>query len=744
MSSAEILLHRREEQSVRGSRAKRLRDLSNSVALDERMLVGRLLGTLYLVGGLSFALLAVVPGVPPVSATGVAVVASLAVVTGVVCLAFVDWYAKPAALFHGPTASSLPLIAAAVAVSGGGRSIAWTYLFFVTGFCAYAYVRPVALVYLAACVVVQALPVVYDAHAMHELYVPALVVAAPAYLALGWTITAARERLERLRQRAETLAAEQAALHRVTAAVAEGAHAGDVYRLVAKELARLAGAHAAGILRSDGGDGLVVMGAWGRSGSRSYAPGHRVAVRAGSDVDLALKLGSPVRVDDHPAGSPTRERLGYRCSVVVPVRAQGAIWGALAVAHPEPSGLPADAEDRAVAFGELLATAIAQVDDRARLAAQACTDPLTGLANHRAVHERLGLEVQWALRHRERLSVAMLDLDGFKQVNDLVGHEEGDRVLARVAHLLQASAREDDTLGRLGGDEFAWVLPRASGREALGVLDRARRAIALDDEIPSSVTLSAGICDLAFSEDPQELVQLADGALYWAKAHGRNSCWVYDPEVVRELSTQERAEHLQRSQALHGLRALARAIDAKDSTTRRHSERVSAVAVSLALERGWSEERARALGDAALVHDVGKIGMPDAVLLKEGPLTPEEYEQVKAHAVLSARIAGEVLSGEQVDWILSHHERPDGTGYPRALCGSEISEGAALLAIADAWDVMTVSRPYSVPKGVEEALQECRSLVDRQFTAEAVQALCTLHREGRLRRLSAVHVYAGT
>jgi diguanylate cyclase (GGDEF)-like protein len=744
MSSTDVLLQRREEQPVSGSRAKRLRDLSNSVALDERMLVGRLLGTLYLVGGLSFALLAVVPGTPPVSTAGIAVVAALAVVTGVVCVAFVDWYDISPAVFHGPTVGALPLIAAAVAVSGGGRSIAWTYLFFVTGFCAYAYVRSVALAYLAACVVVQALPVTYDPHALHELYVPALVVAAPAYLALGWTITAARERLDRLRRRAETLAAEQAALHRVTAAVAEGARASDVYRLVARELARLAGAHAAGILRRDGEDGMVVMGAWGRPGSRGYAPGHRIPVRADNGVELVLSGGPPVRIEDHLPGDPTRERLGYRCSVVVPVRAHGETWGALAVAHPDPGGLPADAQDRAVAFGDLLATAIAQVEDRARLAAQASTDPLTGLANHRAVHERLGVEVQWALRNRERLSVAMLDLDGFKQVNDLVGHEEGDRVLARVARLLQASAREDDTLGRLGGDEFAWVLPRASGREALGVLDRARHAIADDDEIPSSVTLSAGICDLELSHDPQELIQLADGALYWAKAHGRNSCWVYDPEVVRELSAQERAAHLERSQALVGLRALARAIDAKDSMTRRHSERVAALAISLALERGWSEDRARALGDAALVHDVGKIGMPDAVLLKEGPLTVEEYEQVKAHATLSARIAGEVLTGEQVDWILSHHERPDGTGYPRALAAGEISEGAALLSIADAWDVMTVSRPYSVPKGVEETLQECRALVDRQFTAEAVAALCSLHRQGRMPPASTVHAFAGT
>jgi diguanylate cyclase (GGDEF)-like protein len=700
---------------------------------------GRLIGLLYLIGGVSFALLAVIPGVPGPTPVGILAIAALAVAAGAACLMLIDWDAVPRSLVHATTLLALPVAALAVAVSGGGRSPAWAYLFMLTGFCAYVYVRPIAFAYVAACIVVQALPAVYDPHALRELYLPALVVAVPTYLALGGSITAVRERLERLRRQAETLAAEQAALHRVTTAVAAGAGANDVYRLVAEELACLAGAHAAGILRGHGERSLVVMGAYSLPGTRRYEPGHAVPLRPGGDVAQALDESRPVRVDDHAPGSPTRDRLGYRCSVVVPVRAQGKIWGALAVAHPLPAGLPADAEDRAVAFGELLATAIAQVEDRARLAAQASTDPLTGLANHRAVHERLAVEVRWALRHGERLSVAILDLDGFKQVNDLSGHEEGDRVLSRVAQALHAIAREQDILGRLGGDEFAWVLPATGGAEALDVVERAREAIELDGELPASVTLSAGLCELEITCDPQELVQLADEALYWAKAHGRNSCWVYDPEVVRELSAQERAEHLQRSQALLGLRALARAIDAKDPLTRRHSERVSALAVLLARERGWSDDRARALGDAALVHDVGKIGVPDAVLLKEGPLTPGEYEQVKGHAALSARIAGEVLSGEQVDWILSHHERPDGTGYPRGLCGSEISEGAALLAIADAWDVMTVSRPYSVPKEPEETLQECRSLVERQFTAEAVQALCALHLRGRLGRDGARH-----
>jgi HD-GYP domain-containing protein (c-di-GMP phosphodiesterase class II) len=138
------------------------------------------------------------------------------------------------------------------------------------------------------------------------------------------------------------------------------------------------------------------------------------------------------------------------------------------------------------------------------------------------------------------------------------------------------------------------------------------------------------------------------------------------------------------------------------------------------------------LREAALVHDVGKIGVPDAVLRKPGPLTAAEREQIEAHAELAARIVEGVLAPEQVEWIRTHHERPDGTGYPRRLPEDQIPAGGALLAIADAWDVMTVSRPYSVPRSPEDALAECVSLTGAQFTVDAVAALAKLYAGGEL------------
>ncbi len=149
-------------------------------------------------------------------------------------------------------------------------------------------------------------------------------------------------------------------------------------------------------------------------------------------------------------------------------------------------------------------------------------------------------------------------------------------------------------------------------------------------------------------------------------------------------------------------------------------------------------ERALLLSEAALVHDVGKIGVPDELLRKTDPLTSDERAQVADHAELSARIVEGVLRPEQVDWIRNHHERPDGEGYPDGLSVEEISEGAALLAIADAWDVMTISRPYSSRKAVDEAIKECIELNGIQFMPMAVAALLELHAAGELAREEAL------
>jgi diguanylate cyclase (GGDEF)-like protein/putative nucleotidyltransferase with HDIG domain len=435
-----------------------------------------------------------------------------------------------------------------------------------------------------------------------------------------------------------------------------------------------------------------------------------------------------VRVDRH--GEAKRAaRMGYGCSLTTPVHVRGRLWGAISVASVAPDSLPADAERVLDDFAELIGLAVANTEAHAVLVEQAATDPLTRLANHRAFHERLREELSRALRHERPLTLALLDVDHFKAINDSLGHERGDVVLAAVAATLSDVARAEDVLARLGGDEFALLMPETDEEQALAAVERARSAIAgIELGGGLTVTVSAGVCGLEHASDPDSLVRLADGALYWGKAHGRDAAWVYDPEIVRELSISERADQLQRSQALVGIRALARAIDAKDQSTREHSQRVATLACDIARRLDWSEERVALLEDAALVHDVGKIGVPDAVLLKPGRLTDDEYDHIKRHAALGAQMVEDLLLAEQVDWIRAHHERPDGRGYPAGLAAAQIPDGAAILAVADAFDVMTATRIYSAARSREDALAECERLVGAQFAPEPVAALAAMCR----------------
>ena len=360
--------------------------------------------------------------------------------------------------------------------------------------------------------------------------------------------------------------------------------------------------------------------------------------------------------------------MGYRAGVLAPVWVNGALWGMLAAVKNVPHTLSKDADERLSAFADLLGTAIANTEDRAALARQASSDPLTGLANHRTFHERLRGEVRRAQRHGRPLSLAVVDVDNFKHVNDVAGHEAGDRVLADVAERLGSIARAEDVLARIGGDEFAILLPETDRMQALAALERARHVVAVRPfGNIGHMTISAGICDLESATDADAMFRLADGALYWSKAHGRDVVWIYDPETVRELSAEERAEHLERSAGAAGP-ASAGARDRRqgpDDAPALRAGRRARVGAGEGLRVG--RRAVGRLNEAALVHDVGKIGVPDAVLTKLEPLSAEEHELIKEHAALSSQIVAEVLDDEQTAWVAAHHERPDGRGYPRGL-----------------------------------------------------------------------------
>jgi diguanylate cyclase (GGDEF)-like protein/PAS domain S-box-containing protein/putative nucleotidyltransferase with HDIG domain len=536
--------------------------------------------------------------------------------------------------------------------------------------------------------------------------------------ALEGFISVARDASERLaaERRAARQVAEQRALRQVATAAAagEGSMRG-IGRVLVEQLSALLGTAAVLLsLDSDGGGARVVAAA-GR-GLR-VGPDARVAPPADPAPQDERVVG--VHMGDLLAGG----EAGIGCGVVV----DGRPWGMLVVGVGEGGGARTDAADTLSRFAELSSVAVSAVQARARLAAQALTDPLTGLPNHRAFHERLRAEAARAGRYGRHMSLALFDVDHFKRVNTLHGHLSGDAALVEVARRLATTVRDGEMLARTGGEEFGLILVETPADEALSAVERARARVADGPVVGDlSVTVSAGVCDLHRAGSADELFRLADGALYWAKVSGRDRAVLYSPETVTALSAEERAERLERSQALVALRSLARAVDAKDPSTHAHSERVAELCERIALELGWTVPRAAQLREAALLHDVGKIGVPDAVLLKAGSLTDEEREVVARHAALGAEIADEALSAEQCAWIRGHHERPDGLGYPDRLAGDDVPDGARIIGVADAWDVMTRARHYGTIRPPEDALEELRRHAGAQFSKPAVAALAAL------------------
>jgi diguanylate cyclase (GGDEF)-like protein/PAS domain S-box-containing protein len=524
--------------------------------------------------------------------------------------------------------------------------------------------------------------------------------------------------------------AEERALRTVATKVAEGAAPEIVFDLVAAQAGELYGAFGSYVVRCDSDAGTLV-GRWGAfvdHDVRTFSPAddHTCARVARSGVASMTR-------DYANSRASGMGRYGIRSAIAAPVRVDGELWGVVGVASGLPDAFRPGSERHLERFAEFVSMAIANADARARLVAWAATDELTGLPNQRTFHERLATEVERAHRHGHRVSLALFDVDRFKAVNDGHGHQAGDRVLIEIADRLRGIMRTSDTVARIGGEEFGWIMVETDGLGAWRAADRARAAI---ESTPfpdvGLVTVSGGICELSPSGNAGEIFRLADVALYWAKAHGRNVCFRYSPDVIEVLSAEERSAQMERIQRVGSIMGLARAVDAKDASTQRHSERVAALAARLARELGWPEPRAALLHEAALVHDVGKIALPDAILVKPGALTESEYEQVKMHAELGARIVEGCLSIDQVAWVRGHHERFDGRGYPDRISGTEISEGARILALADAWDAMTEVRLYRGAMSLDDALQEVLDNSGSQFWPQAVRALERLARRGQV------------
>jgi diguanylate cyclase (GGDEF)-like protein len=508
---------------------------AGEIRREERAIAGHAGAAVWVIASVSVIAMALVAPEARVHREVLVAMAIAGSVWGALSGLFLDYRRLPDGLVHLSAISGVVAIAVAISLSGGGRSPAWPCFFYVVVYAAYFFKPRTAAAYFLACVAADAIALVGGTAGSGAEETANLVIAGPAFVVLGVAIVVGKRFLFRVRRQAERLAAEQGALRRVATAVVSGETADRFYQIVAVEAGQLLAADAAAGLRLDAAGRATILGAWAHSTRPLYRVGDTFPVAPESDLALALDAARPVRVERVVAES-SLGRLGYGSSLVAPIRVDGRAWGFLAVASVGDRIFGPEHERRLTEFAGLISTAITNIEDRAALATQASTDALTGVANHRAFYERLTGDLARARRHGTPLSVAMIDVDRFKLVNDAGGHEAGDEMLVRVAQCLSEAARAGDLLARVGGDEFAWILPETGAEEALLAVERARAAMAGSGGQLPRATLSAGICDMRHTTDPAELVRLADRALYSSKEHGRDQVRLYAPASTDELA----------------------------------------------------------------------------------------------------------------------------------------------------------------------------------------------------------------
>jgi diguanylate cyclase (GGDEF)-like protein len=365
---------------------------------------------------------------------------------------------------------------------------------------------------------------------------------------------------------------------------------------------------------------------------------------------------------------------------------------------------------------------------------RASRDQLTGLRNHRYFQEALAAELYRCSRTGESATIAVIDLDDFKAVNDTFGHQEGDAVLQRTAAALTQTLRPYDLPARLGGEEFGIIFPATTPQEAKMVMDRIMDVLATAGPNESSQTFSGGIATFpAHAKDQSTLYQLADSSAYVAKLNGKKHTVIFDPSKVANVSEDDRVNTRERDLQVKAARTLVQTVDALEGFGNEHSENVGQISSRIANALGYDDSFAQQMYLCGLLHDVGKLGLEQSLMQKAGQLTPEEYEQVKRHPDLSAQIVVNAGLGEIADWVRHHHEHFDGTGYPLGLAGQDIPIGSRIVLVAEAFDVMTTDRAYRHAMSSRDALDELMRNAGARFDPDIVMTLVHLVQNGVVR-----------
>lgn len=366
-----------------------------------------------------------------------------------------------------------------------------------------------------------------------------------------------------------------------------------------------------------------------------------------------------------------------------------------------------------------------------KLQDMAAKDYVTGLWNHREFHARLAAEIARAQRANQNVSLLFLDIDNFKSVNDAFGHRRGDEILSIVGQFLREAARVSDIAARYGGDEFTLVLPDTDMNQAYSLATRIQKGFndlrhteeKLQSLVPS-LNLSIGIATYPeHATEAEQLVSRANQAMFYAKSLGGNRSAIWN--TMEEFDDHiERLHHLPGHGSLNMAMAMATAVDARDPYTIGHSHRVGDLAFHIATELNLNEPDAQTIRIAGLLHDVGKIAIPDRLLKKRRGLTKKERETVKGHVALGATmLKGMEFTQDSIDAMAGHHENWDGTGYPWGVAHEDIALGSRIIRVADTFDAMTTEKRYGKRIDGEQALREIEGLSGKWFDPMVISAL---------------------
>jgi diguanylate cyclase (GGDEF)-like protein/putative nucleotidyltransferase with HDIG domain len=506
------------------------------------------------------------------------------------------------------------------------------------------------------------------------------------------------------------------------------------------------------------GDGLI--GHVARNGQMAF-------FHAGNIADAALKPALPDTI----------------AAVALPIFYAEHLHGILFIEASVPTEFSEEELLLLRTLADLIAGALHNAYSFQKAQEQAITDGLTGVKTHRFFMEALSAEWKRSTRAARAFALVLMDLDRFKFVNDFYGHLEGDLVLQRVGQILETNCRRSDVVARYGGDEFVILMPETNMEHARQLSSKLRSCIAADALLrEKNISASFGIaCYPLHGSSPQELIQVADASMYLSKHQGGNAVstadhfdpneakkWKRDvleaylgvtlkrlfstgPEAFEEIysrlkqfteslaATETTADKpavpVQGPQALpqavlDTVTSLAFAIDAKDHYTQGHSQKVSAYAALIAESMSMTTAEVDEIRLGAVLHDIGKVGIPEAILNKGGALNPEEWETMKSHVIFGARILEPLTPLAHIrEMVLHHHEYFDGSGYPDALIGPEIPLGARIIAVADAYDTITSDRVYKKGRSSSDALKELERCANAQFDATIVEVFVRTMRQ---------------